>query len=369
MQKGIITLFVILSMIICLVLPVSAANTTQEQTWTGWLLDYDCVGSNPATHTQSCNLMPSCIASGEGILVYTPGKSNNTYTLDNWLPFDLSSQELAKQLDQILSDPNDSMSYLTKYPDFIPTIKVIGHLVYNITASDDKVPDANGTSIVKGIHIDSISFEYIPGISKYVVTSPENVTLYGQKEDITKPIAKTSLKSGLYNTNKIVKLSINELGTIYYTLNGKTPTNTSTKYTQPINITKTTVLKYLAVDKAGNLSPVYTQTYKIDKIAPTVTKTAPTNNKTKTSRISPITIKFSESIKATNNFNKITVKKLSTGKYVTLTKSIKGNNLSIKTGVRTGNSWYIVTIPKSAIKDTAGNNLQKNYTFKFKTRT
>lgn len=367
MQKGLISLILILTMTVGLVLPVSAANTTHNQTWTGWLLDYDCVGANPTTHTQSCNLMPSCIASGEGILVYTPGKKNNTYTLDNWLPFDLSSQYLAKQLDLILSDPNDHMSYLTKYPNLIPTIKVIGHLVNNITASDDKVPDASGTNIVQGIHIDSISFEYIPGISKYIVTAPENITLYNKPEDTIAPIAKASLNSGLYNTNKIVKLSINEIGTIYYTLNGKTPTNTSTKYTKPINITKTTILKYLAVDEAGNLSPVYSQTYKIDKIPPKITKTTPTNKKTKISRTSLITIQFNENIKATNYINKITVQKSSTGKYVSINKSIKGNTLSIKTSKRTANTWYTVTIPKTAIKDTAGNKLQTKYTFKFKT--
>lgn len=346
-------------MSICLVLPVSAANTTQQQTWTGWFIDYDCVPSDPTTHWQSCNLMPSCISSGEGILVYTPGKNYNSYTLDNWLPFDLSSQNIAIKLNKILSDPKDPMSALSKYPDRIPTIKVIGHLV-NVTASDEKVPDINGTKIVKGIHIDSILFYYVSGVSNYKVTAPENIQLYNYL------IAKASVKSGLYNTNKIVKLSINEPGTIYYTLNGKTPTNTSTKYTKPINITKTSILKYLSVDKTGNLSPVYTQTYRIDKIPPKITSITPITKNTKISRTTPITIKFSENIKA-NNFNKITVKNLASGKYVTVTKSIKGNTVSIKTNKRTANTWYSIAIAKSAIKDTAGNNLKTSYTFKFKT--
>jgi len=181
--------------------------------------------------------------------------------------------------------------------------------------------------------------------------------------DTIPPTAKASLNSGLYNTNKIVTLSMSESGTIYYTLNGITPTTT---YTGPITITKTTILKYLAVDLAGNKSPIYTNTYTIDKIPPKVIKTTPINKRTNVSRISTIVLKFSENIKASTYFNKITIKN-SAGKILKLTKTIKGTTLSIKTTKRSANTWYIVTIPRAAIKDNAGNNLVANYTFKFKT--
>jgi len=183
--------------------------------------------------------------------------------------------------------------------------------------------------------------------------------------DTIPPTAKASLNSGLYNTNKIVTLSMSEPGTIYYTLNGITPTTTYTD-TGPITITKTTILKYLAVDLAGNKSPIYTNTYTIDKIPPKVIKTTPINKRTNVSRISTIVLKFSENIKASTYFNKITIKN-SAGKILKLTKTIKGTTLSIKTTKRTANTWYIVTIPRAAIKDNAGNNLATIYTFKFKT--
>ena len=61
---------------------------------------------------------------------------------------------------------------------------------------------------------------------------------------------------------------MSEAGTIYYTVNGTTPTTSSTKYTSPLLITATTTLKFLAKDLAGNLSPIYTQTYTIDKTVP-----------------------------------------------------------------------------------------------------
>ena len=188
--------------------------------------------------------------------------------------------------------------------------------------------------------------------------------------DTISPTAKANPIGGLYNTNKIITLSINENGTIYYTLNRTTPTTASTKYNTPITISTTTVLKYLAMDLAGNKSPIYTQNYTIDKISPKLVSTSPKNGATGFSKTVNIAIKFSENIKSSIYFNKITIKNLSTGKLVSITKSICGNTLNIKTSsARTANTWYIVTIPKAVIKDMAGNNLQANYTFKFKTGT
>ena len=63
-------------------------------------------------------------------------------------------------------------------------------------------------------------------------------------------------------------LTANEPATIYYTTNGSTPTTGSTQYTAPIVIGATTVLKFFAVDTAGNPSGMYTATYTINT-APT----------------------------------------------------------------------------------------------------
>ncbi len=89
------------------------------------------------------------------------------------------------------------------------------------------------------------------------------------------PTAFANPKGGSYNTDKIVTLSMNEDGSIYYTTDGSAPTISSTKYTTPITITTTTVLKFLAVDLAGVLSSMYTETYNIDKVAPTATADLP----------------------------------------------------------------------------------------------
>ena len=180
------------------------------------------------------------------------------------------------------------------------------------------------------------------------------------------PKASANLKNGLYNTNKVVTLSMDCNGTIYYTLNGRTPTLTCAKYSRPITISSTTTLKYLAVDLAGNHSPVYTQIYTMDKVPPKVSKTTPTNKKTGFSRTNTIYIKFSENIKSGINWSKIEVKN-SSGHKVRIKVTIKGNTLYITTSKRSAHQWYYVTIPRAAIKDYVGNNLAVTYTFKFKT--
>jgi hypothetical protein len=101
---------------------------------------------------------------------------------------------------------------------------------------------------------------------------------------------------------------------------------------------------------------------------PKITSTSPTNLKTGVSKTSTIIVKFNENIKNSTYNNNIKVKNLTTGKYVTITKSISGNTLNIKTSTtRSKYTWYQIIMPKAAIKDYAGDNLQATYTFKFKT--
>ena len=182
------------------------------------------------------------------------------------------------------------------------------------------------------------------------------------------PIVKADVNAGLYNTNKIVTLSINKPGTIYYTLNGKIPTNTSNKYTKPIKITSTTLLKYMAIDTQLDKSPLYSKLYIIDKIPPRVTAAKPTNNSKHFSLTSPIKIYYNEKISKGTHFSKIYIKNLSTGKIAKSTvTSISGNVLTLKmTKSRLSQDTYQVYIPTNAIKDTAGNKNAK-YTLKFKT--
>ncbi|MDP1551406.1 MAG: Ig-like domain-containing protein [Methanobacteriaceae archaeon] len=104
----------------------------------------------------------------------------------------------------------------------------------------------------------------------------------------------------------------------------------------------------------------------IDKVRPKVTYTYPKNKATKVSRVKTIYLKFSEKIKASINWSKITVKN-KYGKKIKIYKSINGNTLYIKTGKRIRYSYYTVYIPATAIKDYSGNSMIKAYTLRFKT--
>lgn len=173
---------------------------------------------------------------------------------------------------------------------------------------------------------------------------------------------------GIYNNSFNVVLKLNRLGNIYYTLNGTTPTINSIKYTGPISITKNTLLKYIAVDVSGVMTGVYTRNYAVDTIAPSIISTVPGNMTTGVSKTGLITIKFNENIKYSINYNKITIKNLSTGKTTSFTRSVTGNRLYLKnTTSRSSQTWYQVTIPARTFKDYAGNDLKATYTFKFKT--
>ena len=107
-------------------------------------------------------------------------------------------------------------------------------------------------------------------------TATNNSTVVTQAYVIdTVPPVVTAIPAGGSNGGPLtVTLSANEPATIYYTVDGSTPTTTvSTIYTEPISIIATTTLKYFARDTAGNDSPVDTQVYVIDTVPPVITAT------------------------------------------------------------------------------------------------
>ena len=211
----------------------------------------------------------------------------------------------------------------------------------------------NSTSTIKFAAVDSASNWSSISTSTYIINLP--------------PTATTNIISGSYNTNLSVTLNMSGTGNIYYTTNGTTPTATSKKYTGPISITSTTNLKYLAINQAGQNSPVYTASYVIDKIPPKVVSTNPKNYQTGFSKTGTIAIRFSENIKPSVNWSKIYTKNLTTGKVTPITISITGNTMNIRTTkTRNPNNWYEVIIPAYSIKDIAGNMLSQNYIFRFK---
>jgi hypothetical protein len=92
-------------------------------------------------------------------------------------------------------------------------------------------------------------------------SSPNN----GGGGDTTAPVL-TITPGGTFLGTKTVTMSTNETATIYYTLDGTTPTTSSSVYTSPLSITATTTLKAFAKDTAGNISAVQTVTYTLSSV-------------------------------------------------------------------------------------------------------
>ncbi len=83
-----------------------------------------------------------------------------------------------------------------------------------------------------------------------------------QPADTTAPTVTASPIGGDVTAMPTVTLTASEPATIYYTLDGSTPTTASTVYSAPVAITGLiTTLKYFGVDTAGNASAVQSQTY------------------------------------------------------------------------------------------------------------
>lgn len=86
-------------------------------------------------------------------------------------------------------------------------------------------------------------------------------------QDSTPPTVTANPCSGIYNSVQSVTLTatdnVDSSPDIYYTINGDTPTTSSTLYTTPIDITNSTSLQFIALDDAGNLSSVESRYYNI----------------------------------------------------------------------------------------------------------
>jgi RHS repeat-associated protein len=116
----------------------------------------------------------------------------------------------------------------------------------------------------------TIYVQFRDGAGNWSVATSVTITL-----DTTPPVVTATPAGAIFRSAQSVTLAANEAATIYYTLDGSTPTENSTVYTQPLAIPASATLRFFAKDTAGNSSQPATESYTIDTVPPTVTITAP----------------------------------------------------------------------------------------------
>jgi hypothetical protein len=110
------------------------------------------------------------------------------------------------------------------------------------------VPEGTHTIAIRGIDLAG-NVQVIPTTHTWTI-------------DVTPPITTASPQGGEYDNTLDVTLTSNETtATIYYTIDGTTPTINSSIYTTPLRVGKTTTIRFFARDLAGNLEAVHDETY------------------------------------------------------------------------------------------------------------
>lgn len=107
---------------------------------------------------------------------------------------------------------------------------------------------AEGTYLISAIITD--------GLSSMTSTARGGVVV-----DRTAPTVAAAPGGGSYNAPQSVALSASETAIIYYSIDGSDPSPSSPQYGSPLSIATATTLKFMAVDRANNASPVATARY------------------------------------------------------------------------------------------------------------
>lgn len=158
----------------------------------------------------------------------------------------------------------------------------------------------------------------------------------------------SSLTGGLIKKGSTVELTASDSrASIYYTLDGSTPNESSTKYRTPITINKNLTLKAIASHKDYTSSNVLTVMYEVTSLE--VIDTYPKEGATDMDKSTIPSITFNAAIIEGENFANIKLVKNDT-EEIEGEKIISGNTLYFVPNQNTGNGHYSLIIPQKAIK-------------------
>ncbi|PJZ77764.1 chitobiase/beta-hexosaminidase [Leptospira neocaledonica] len=250
-----------------------------------------------------------------------------------------------------------------------------------------------GTAIANTDNLATIAANILPLGASYIrvcVTDPEEDQtgsgIFKIVRDDTYPTVSTNPTGGAYTSSQNVSILCSDTGgagcdKIAYVTDTSTPdidgatgtVNTGTQYSSAINVpaNSTTSFKYLARDKAGNVSAVSTSDITVDTVTPTISATNPSDGTTGVA-LSPgsISLSFAEPMN-TGLTMSMTTEIYDGTSWVT----IPNNNTIFdwqdsQTLVITVSWTYFPeesqirwTIPSSSLQDEAGNAVSHQSTF------
>lgn len=142
-----------------------------------------------------------------------------------------------------------------------------GFVISNDGTSDLTITINSLTITVKSGEVFGESFEPFSQVS---INTNVPYRAYGLMQmqsgssDTTSPLVSVSPNGGTFTSVQQVILSSNEPATIYYTVDGSTPTFSSSIYSSSIPISATTTLKFFGKDSVGNSSAVQTHIYTVN---------------------------------------------------------------------------------------------------------
>ncbi len=110
--------------------------------------------------------------------------------------------------------------------------------------------------------VDGTTYYYVlTAVDRVGNESPYSPESDGIMVDMTAPTVWASPSGGHYFGPQTVELRSSEQATIYYTLDGSTPSLSSRVFSSGLNLSENTTVKFMGIDPAGNVSGVQTESY------------------------------------------------------------------------------------------------------------
>ena len=127
----------------------------------------------------------------------------------------------------------------------------------------------NGNTIIDSMYMANVPKGYSMGRSGsygvYYFNKPTPGAKNGNGVQAVSYLPSASVESGIFNKSSGFKVSLNGYGNIYYTTDGSKPTTSSKKYSSPLTIKKTTVLRIMSKEGGKLSSAVQTYTYVVNE--------------------------------------------------------------------------------------------------------